>query len=52
MNGKVTRLQRITARPEPVEGQTMNLGNTPSSCGSKPSKRSNNWKTSVHSLCY
>jgi hypothetical protein len=30
MFGKVTRFQHITVRPEPVEGQTVGLGNSPS----------------------
>ncbi len=30
MSGKVTCFQHITVRPEPVEGQTVGLGNSPS----------------------
>jgi len=29
MIGKVTKFQHITVRPEPVEGQTADLGNSP-----------------------
>jgi hypothetical protein len=29
MSGKVMRFQHITVRPEPVEGQTVGLGNSP-----------------------
>jgi hypothetical protein len=29
MNGKITSFQYITIRPEPVEGQTVGLGNSP-----------------------
>jgi len=30
MSGKVTGFQHITVRPEPVEGQKIGLGNSPS----------------------
>jgi hypothetical protein len=33
MNGKITSFQRTTVRPEPVEGQSVCLGNSPLSFG-------------------